>query len=1040
MSAYRTCKLKLASAALAAIWSAFSGAPSICAQTTGTIKGQVTDATGSAIPGADVAINSGKTVAKKAQTDETGSFNVTGLAPGNYTVSITKFGFANYSTKTVAVGAGKIQTVAIPLELQASKQEVTVQSDVVGTVSVDPSANASQLVLKGTDLDALPDDPDDLAADLQALAGPSAGPNGGQIYIDGFTGGNLPPKSSIREIRINQNPFSAEYDRLGFGRIEILTKPGTDRYRGNLNFNDSDGIFNSRNPYLTGGNTTPDFQSKYYGGNFAGPLSKKASFFFDFNRREIDDNAIINATILNPVTLTPMPYSNAVPTPNRNTEGSLRLDYQLNTNNTLVARYSFQEARQENAGIGTFSLPSTGYTTVNPEHRLQLTETMVLGAKVVNETRFQFLNDRSTQDGPNGVPALVVSQSFTGGGAQVGRSWDTQRHYETQNYTSIAQGTHAIKFGARVRTVGDDNNSESNFGGTFTFAGISSAAVLGSNNLPVTPGLNCALASNAGNPSCTQINSLESYRRALVLPGLGFTPTQVCLYGGCPYQFSIVEGQPYLHVNSTDVGFFLMDDWRFRPNLTLSFGIRYEVQNHLDNYNNVAPRFGFAWSPGAGKTGRSKTVIRGGAGLFYDRFQLTNILNAERFNGTTQVSYVITNPTFFPNVPTSSQLQQLIAAQTSTTSTNQTTRYVVDPNLRTPMVLQSSIAVERQLPFNSTLSVNFLDTHESHFFRTVNINAPLEGTFMPGVPGSGEYPYGASSGGIYQYQSTGVLNQNQLITSVSSRVNSNISFTTFYIFAHANSNSDGINTFPSNSYDWRSDYGPSALDVRNRFVLIGSILTKYGIRVSPTIFAQTGTPFNITVGQDLNGDLQLNDRPAFAPASACGTNNQYIKCTKYGDFNLNPVAGDTIIPRNYGRAPGSFTANLRVSKTWGFGEVTTRAPRGQGGGPGGRGGGMPPGMGMGGPGGGGPGGGGGGRGGGGMGGMGGGGGDMTNKRYNLTFSVEARNILNHVNPGPPIGNLLSPQFGESNSLSNAGGPPGGQTNNRRITLGLRFAF
>ena len=151
-----------------------------------------------------------------------------------------------------------------------------------------------------------------LAADLQALAGPSAGPNGGQIYIDGFTGGNLPPKSSIREIRINSNPFSAEYDQLGFGRIEILTKPGTDRFRGTVNFNDSDGIFNSRNPYLvnstasapdpgrtgTALNTNPSFQSKYYGGNFGGPLGKKASFFVDFNRREIDDNAIINATVL----------------------------------------------------------------------------------------------------------------------------------------------------------------------------------------------------------------------------------------------------------------------------------------------------------------------------------------------------------------------------------------------------------------------------------------------------------------------------------------------------------------------------------------------------------------------------------------------------------------------------------------------------------------------------------------------------------------------------------------------------------------------
>ena len=233
------------------MWGALLGVSPALAQTGGTIKGQVTDATNSAIPGADIAINSGKTVAKTASTDENGAFTAAGLAPGNYTVTVTKFGFANFSTKSVSVATGKTQSLDIHLELQASKQEVTVASDAVGTVSVDPSNNAGQLVLKGADLDALPDDPDDLAADLQALAGPSAGPNGGQIYIDGFTGGNLPPKSSIREIRINQNPFSAEYDQLGFGRIEILTKPGTDRFRGSVNFNDSDGVFNSRNPYLS---------------------------------------------------------------------------------------------------------------------------------------------------------------------------------------------------------------------------------------------------------------------------------------------------------------------------------------------------------------------------------------------------------------------------------------------------------------------------------------------------------------------------------------------------------------------------------------------------------------------------------------------------------------------------------------------------------------------------------------------------------------------------------------------------------------------
>ena len=153
------------------------------------------------------------------------------------------------------------------------------------------------MVLSGKDLDALSDDPDELADDLQALAGPSAGPNGGQIYIDGFTGGQLPPKSSIREIRINQNPFSAEYDKLGYGRIEIFTKPGTDQYHGQVSVNGNSSYFNSTSPFAT---SNPPYDSTQYTANFGGPMGKKASFFINFERRNIGDNAIVNAYVLDP--------------------------------------------------------------------------------------------------------------------------------------------------------------------------------------------------------------------------------------------------------------------------------------------------------------------------------------------------------------------------------------------------------------------------------------------------------------------------------------------------------------------------------------------------------------------------------------------------------------------------------------------------------------------------------------------------------------------------------------------------------------------
>jgi len=980
------------------------------AQTSGVIKGQVTDVSGSAIPGANATVT-GKGFTKIFSTDETGSFAAPGLAPGAYTVQITKFGFANYASKAIAVSAGRTQSLQFPLELQASKQEVTVTSDAVGTVSTDPVSNAGQLVLKGSDLEALPDDPDDLAADLQALAGPSAGPNGGQIYIDGFTGGNLPPKSSIREIRINQNPFSAEYDRLGFGRIEILTKPGTDKLRGSVQFNDSDSVFNSRNPYLVASqgsnNLSPVFSSRIYEGNVGGSLGKKASFFVDMQRRNIQDNAIINAQLID-ANNRQYPFSSAVSTPNNRTEFSPRIDYQINANNTLVMRYSFEQQKQTLAGIGNFTLASQGYNTLSTEHRAQITETAVLGAKTVNETRFQFLNDTSTQNGDNSKAAINVLQAFNGGGNQVGRAYDLQKHFELQNYTSIAQGAHSLKFGVRIRTVVTDDFSPNNFGGTFRFASGVGAPLDANNNVI------------GGDP--VRISSIERYRRTLVFGSQCYAPGNQLGCGAS--QFSIAAGNPYVGLNQTDVGVFFLDDWRIRPNLTLSLGLRYETQTNISDPRDVAPRFGFAWSPGAGKTGHSKTVIRGGTGVFYDRFQEGNVLQSLRYNGVNQQNYIINNPNFYPNIPSLSQLQQLSQ-----------TRRQIDNELRAPYTIQSAIGMERQLPKNSTLAITYTNSHTTHLLRSRNINAPLPGTvqFDPstGQPltGTGVYPFGFNSGNIYNYESTGTLNQNQFIVNLNSRLNSNTSIFTYYVLNHARSNTDGVNTFPSDSYNLSEEYGRSAIDTRHRFVLGGSYQAKYAIRFSPFVIANTGRPFNITTGTDNNGDLQYTDRPSFASASSCGANLLNIKCTSFGDFNLTPGPGAVLIPRNYANGPGSFTINMRVSKTWGFGEAKGNSGNNGGGGDRGPGGGGrgPGGLG------------GGGRGG--FGGMGGFGGGSTNRRFNLTLSANARNLLNHVNEGDYSGNLTSPYFGRSNSLATGGfGPPGGATNNRRLDFQIRFAF
>ncbi len=290
------------------------------------MRGQVADALGGVVVGATVTAADAAGVERTATTDEEGRYAFPSLAPGRYAVRVAAPGFTLYENLEVEVTAGRTEPLDVVLTVAIEEEVVTVTAE--SDVGTDPEASAGAVVLRGTDLDSLPDDPEGLAEALQALAGPAAGVDGeAQIYLDGFTGGRLPPKESIREIRINRNPFSAEFDRLGYGRVEIFTKPGTDKYRGQTFFNFNDESLNSRSPFAA---VRAPFQSRRYGGNLSGPIkARKASFFFDFERSETDDNQDINAVVLDP-SLAPVPFITTVLTPQRRTTFSPRLDYQLN--------------------------------------------------------------------------------------------------------------------------------------------------------------------------------------------------------------------------------------------------------------------------------------------------------------------------------------------------------------------------------------------------------------------------------------------------------------------------------------------------------------------------------------------------------------------------------------------------------------------------------------------------------------------------------------------------------------------------------------
>lgn len=958
------------------------------------LRGQVTDPSASSVPGAAVRVRA-PGVDLKQQTDMQGRYSFPDLKPGKYTITVSKRGFALVEMLDYEL-SGAV-TLDFPMAVAMETEKVTVADDRT-SVSVDPNSNAGAIVLRGKDLEVLSDDPDQLAQDLQALAGPSAGPNGGQIYIDGFTGGQLPPKSSIREVRVNQNPFSAEYDRLGFGRIEIFTKPGADKFRGQFMTMFSDNVLNARNPFVT---TKPPFQSRMFTGNVSGPITKKASFSMDAEHRGVDEVAVVNARILDS-NLTPQAFSESIGTPQARWHVVPRLDLQLTPKNTLTVRYSWTHTGNDNLGIGNFSLPiasltggteQRGYDTRSTDNTVQLTETAVLSPKAINETRLQFMrtDSRQTPLGDPTVPTIQVLDSFTTGGPGIGLMKTAEDRWEAQNTTSINLGKNMLKFGGRIRTTSLRDTSPSNFAGTFTFAG-GPAPQLDSNNH--------AIVDSSGNQVMVRIDSLEQYRRA-----------QMRAPGGGASQFIIASGNPLASVGQTDVGLFALDDWRMRPNLTLSYGLRFETQTNIHDRADFSPRLSLAWGIGGKGNRAAKTVLRTGVGIFYDRVDDSLTLQALRYNGKTQQQYIVMNPTFYPVVPSQAYLEGTLAPQAKRE------KYA---DLRTPYILQAALGVDRQLPRNTSLSVTYAFSRGVHMLRTRNINAPLP---------DGTLPLG-NAGSMYLFESSGLMRQNQLITNVNTRFSKRVSLFGFYMLNSAKGDTDGLGTFPANTYDLRDEWGSTAFDVRQRMFLGGSVTAPWRVMLSPFITASSGAPFNITTGFDNNHDGIFNDRPAFASdPSAAG-----VVSTSWGLLDPNPKAGERILPRNYGRGPAQSSINLRLSRTWGFGKTAESSARSDG---------MPPGMqggGRGGPGGpmmGGRMGGGGGRGG--PGGM--FGDASTGKRYNLTLGVSVRNVFNLVNLSTPVGSITSPLFGQSLSLAGGFGPGGSSAaSNRRIDMQLRFSF
>ena len=571
------------------------------------------------------------------------------------------------------------------------------------------------------------------------------------------------------------------------------------------------------------------------------------------------------------------------------------------------------------------------------------------------------------------LPSISVQDAFTSGSSRVGNSSNLSNRWEINNLSILSYKTQTIKWGGRFRQSFNNDTSLNNFNGSFTFFG-GSGPVLDANNQPI-----------AG--TSTDLTGLQVYQRTLQLQALGFSPAQIRAAGGGASLFSLGAGTPLTRVVQNDVGLFLNDDWKVRPNLTASFGVRYEEQTNLNTHNDWSPRLSLAWGIDGKGTTPAKTVLRAGFGVFYNRIGDFTKLNAIRYNGVTQQSYLLQNPDFFPNIPSLGSLAAGLQPQTI---------QLESPTLRASAIYGTNAGLDRQINKYLRFSTNYFNIRGLHMIRQRDVNALLAGTQI--------YPYGDNTVRMMT-ESSGIMQQQQFQISPTLTYKK-FSMFGFYGIFHATTDFEGL---AANPYNLHAERARGFGDVRHRLTLGPTFPLPLKVIVNTLFIYNSAAAYNITTGlPDPSGDGAAVQRPALVNLSGSACSGGSLKFVpQFGCFDLSPAPGTATIPRNFARGPNNVNMQLRVSRTWGF--IKKEVPGGASGVVA-----VPPGMPA--P----P-------------------APPVPMKYNVTFTVAAINPLNHANFANPDGNLSSTFFGKPLSLQGTFGP-GNTTYNRKVTAQLQFNF
>jgi hypothetical protein len=771
-----------------------SASQAIAQPRTATLRVVVKDPSGAVIVGASVTAEPLDREAEPvtAVTHDRGEAVFEGLPQGRYVLTAESPGFEPRRVENYRVRGDARREMK--LDLARLAEEVTVGQD-ARERATDPRGNAFGNLLTRDQIDALPDDPDEMEEALKQMGGP-----GTVVRVDGFRGGKLPPKSQIRGIRFRRDLFAAENHGGGMVFVDIQTNPGGGPFRGTADFTFRDESMNARNPMAPRRGAEQQHNVSF---TASGTLWRnRTGFSFTTNGTTGYDSRTIVAAVPGATLF------DVVRRPSERAAFSARLDHALTKSHTLRAAYQRNATESDNLGVGDFDLPERAYSRDTDEDVFRLSFSGPVGRHFFNESRFQVRSTASDSQSLTAAPALIVLDSFNRGGAQIAGGRQSTE-FELAADMDFARGRHSARGGILFEAGLYRSDDVRNAAGTFTFS------------------------------------SLDAFE------------------AGRPTTFTQRTGNPLVEFSHAQFGWYAQDDIRVNKALSVSLGVRQEIQTHLDDRLNIAPRIGATWSPFRS----GKTIVRGGFGVFYDWYDSQTYEQTLRVDGSRQSEVVVRNPGF-PNPFAGGDLVVLPSG-----------RSVRAADLKMPMFMRSNFFVERALSSTVRWISGYSFARGRHLLRSRNVNAPDELGRRPDP----------SAGNITQVESTGRSATHMLHSGLSINMpwhRTNVFVN--YAFARARNDTDGPFSLPASNFDLAAEWGPAAGDMRHRLSGMFNLDLWKGLKLATMVNASSGLPYNVTTGFDDNGDTVSNDRPAG-------------------------------LGRNSARGEGRFDVGGRLSWTFGFG-------------------------------------------------------------------------------------------------------------------------